>query len=363
MEIVFFIGGLIALIAGAEFIVKGSAKIALYLGISPLVIGLTIVAMGTSAPELAVSIQSGLEGKEGIALGNVIGSNIMNILLILGLSALIHPLKVDQRLVQIEVPIMIASSFIVYFMSLNDVISRNEGIVLFSGIILYIIYTLVKSRKEKKKIIAEYEEEFGKKSELTKTSVLISSVLVVIGFILLVKGSEYLVEGAVNIARYFEVSEFIISILIIALGTSLPEAATSVVAGLRGENDIAVGNAVGSNIFNLLSVMGAAAIFTPGGIDVDPGALSVDIPVMIAVAIACLPVFMADHTITRFRGGLFFGYFIFYVAYLIISAKEHQYLTAFNWIMLLFVIPLTLITFVYLMYKGILTHKNQKHKK
>ena len=361
MEIIYFIGGLIALIAGAELLIRGSAKAALFFGMSPLVVGLTIVAMGTSAPELAVSIHSGMEGKAGIALGNVIGSNIINILLILGVSAIITPLRVDQRLVQIEVPIMIAASFIVFFMAMNGNISRTEGVLLFSGIIFYILYTFRKSSREKAKVIEEYESEFGSRKDITKKSLFFSMIFIVVGFVLLIKGSEYLVDGAVFIARYFDVSEFIISILIIAMGTSLPEAATSIVAGIKGENDIAVGNAIGSNIFNLLSVLGAASIFAPGGIDVDPEALYFDIPVMIAVAIACLPIFIAQ-PITRARGSLFFGYFVAYVIFLIFSTINHPYLITYKQIMLLFVIPLTVVTLIYMMYKGVKIKMQEKYK-
>lgn len=346
--ILMLIAGLALLIVGAEILVRGASRLAAAFGISPLVIGLTVVAFGTSSPELAVSVQSALAGQADIAMGNVVGSNIFNVLFILGISALIIPLVVAQQLVRLDVPIMIGVSVLVYLLGLNGQISRLEGAILFAGIIAYTTFLIRQSRKENKEVQEEYAQEFGGGKPRSAGQYLLNLVLVVAGLALLVLGARWLVDSAVTIARALGVSELIIGLTIVAAGTSMPEVATSIIAAIRGERDIAVGNVVGSNIFNILAVLGLSSLLAPNGIAVSPPALAFDIPVMIAVAIACLPIFFTGFKIARWEGAVFLGYYAAYVLYLILDATQHDALPLFSTVMLLFVVPLTVLTLVVL---------------
>jgi cation:H+ antiporter len=321
--IIFLILGLVLLVYAADYLVKGASQIATDLGISPLVVGLTVVAFGTSAPELAVSIMSAFKGEADLAVGNVVGSNIFNVLFILGLSALIVPLIVHQQLVRIDVPIMIGASLLLYGLSRDGKISLIDGAVLFVLAIAYTAFLIKQSRKEKDaEVITEYDAEYGKNGKKPKW--LRNILYILLGLAGLVLGSRWLVDGAVFIARDFGVSELVIGLTIIAAGTSLPEVATSIIAAIKGERDIAVGNVVGSNIFNILLVLGLSSIVAPSGVDVDAAALKFDMPVMIGVAIACLPIFLHNHVISRTNGAFFFLCYVAYVTYLISSAGEKK---------------------------------------
>ncbi len=344
MVLVLFALGLVLLIVGAEALVKGSSRLAAALGISPLVIGLTVVAYGTSSPELAVSIQSSLTGQADLALGNVVGSNIFNVLFILGLSAMIAPLVVSQQLVRLEVPLMIAISLLLLLLALDGNLSRGDGLLFFSINIAYVVWAIRQSRKETQQVKEEYEKEYGAAGRSSKWWV--NLILIIAGLGMLVLGSRWLVEGAVAVAQALGLSELIIGLTIVAAGTSLPEVATSIIASIRGERDIAVGNVVGSNLFNLLSVLGLASLLAPNGVAVSPAALRFDIPVMIAVAAACLPIFFTGYRIGRREGMLFFTYYLLYTLYLILDATGHDALPRFSSMMLKFVIPITIITIV-----------------
>jgi cation:H+ antiporter len=341
-----FLAGLALLILGAEWLVRGASRLAAKIGISPLVIGLTVVAFGTSSPELAVSIQSALAGQADIAVGNVIGSNVFNILLILGISAVITPLIVQQQLIRLDAPLMIGLSFAFYLMALDGVISRLEGILLFAGLITYTVFLIRQSRRESKAVVEEYIQEFGAKAESGWQPWILNLGLVGIGLTLLVLGSNWLVESAVSIARWLGLSELIIGLTIVAGGTSMPEVATSVAAAIKGERDIAVGNAVGSNIFNLLSVCGLTAIVAPLGIPISQVAKTFDLPVMLAVAVLALPIFFTGNCIERWEGWLFLFYYAAYTTYLILDATRHDALPLFNNLLLYIIIPLTVITLI-----------------
>jgi len=289
MFVLKFIFGLIMLIGGAELLVRGASKIAASVGISSLVIGLTVVAFGTSAPELVVSLTSAFEGKANIALGNVLGSNIFNVLFILGLSAIITPLVVARQLIRLDVPVMIFVSLLVLLFSWDGTLEWWEGLILVLIGVSYIIWMIRQSRKEEKSVLATAENE----SEIPqKSNMLLQLVLILIGLGLLIFGSRFLVESAVFFATQMGVSDLIIGLTIIAAGTSLPEVATSILASIRGERDIAVGNVVGSNIFNMLFILGITTSVSGTGIAVPDSALQFDIPIMIAVAVACLPIFL-----------------------------------------------------------------------
>lgn len=346
MTFVYLIAGLVLLVAGAEVLVRGAAKLAALFGISPLIIGLTVVAFGTSAPEMAVSIQAAWVGKGDIAIGNVVGSNIFNVLFILGVSALIVPLVVSQQLIRLDVPVMIGASLLAFALAWDGSLSRLDGALLFAGILAYTGLLIVKSRKDKAAAAAA-AESLGTEYNIEQTgnsSWPINCVLIIAGLALLILGSTWLVEGAVSLARALGLSELVIGLTVIAAGTSLPEVATSVIAAIKGERDIAVGNIVGSNIFNLLAVLGLAALVSPQAISVAQNALAFDFPVMIAVAVACLPIFFAGYTINRWEGLLFLAYYVAYTVYLVMSSTDRSFAATFGDAMLGYALPLTVIT-------------------
>ena len=291
MTVLLFVAGLAFLILGAEGLVRGSSRLAVLLGISPLVVGLTVVAFGTSSPELAVSVKSALSDQAGIAVGNIVGSNIFNVLFILGISAIITPLLVSHQLRRFDVPLMVVLSVIVLAFSLDGNFSRFEGLILVTSLAIYVWFLIYQSRKETSVVKGTYVKE-ARVAGPVKSNWFINIALVLSGLALLVLGSRWLVDSAVSFAQYLGVSELVIGLTIIAVGTSLPEVVTSVIAAIRGERDIAVGNIVGSNIFNLTMVLGLASVVAPKGIDVLAAVSRFDIPVMIAVSIACLPIFL-----------------------------------------------------------------------
>lgn len=344
MTAVYLIAGLVLLVAGAEFLVRGAARLAAAFGISPLVIGLTVVAFGTSAPELAVSVQSAWAGAGDIAIGNVIGSNIFNVLFILGLSALIVPLVVSRQLIRLDVPVMVGASLLGYFLAYDGSLGRLDGALLFGCILLYTVFLIVKSRRENSANGDEFAEEYGLREQAKPYAWLVNLGLLILGLAGLVLGSNFLVEGAVALARALGLSELVIGLTVIAVGTSLPEVATSIVAAVKGERDIAVGNVVGSNIFNIFSVLGLAALVSPKALAVSPNAIGFDFPVMIAVAIACVPLFFSGYMINRWKGLLFFAYYLIYTTHLIVVATDTPGFENFQYAMTRFVLPLTAIT-------------------
>lgn len=355
MTLILFVAGLIILVLGAEALVRGASRLASSIGISPLVVGLTVVAFGTSSPELAVSVIASVNDKADISLGNVVGSNIFNVLFILGLSAVIAPLAVSRQIIRLDVPIMIACSFFLLLLGWDGSISRTDGLLLTAGIIAYTSFLIVQSRKEKQIPSDEFSKEYGTRG---KKTILIDLVLVAGGLGLLILGSRWLVNGAVEIATHLGLSELIIGLTIVAAGTSLPEVATSVIASVRGERDIAVGNVVGSNIFNILAVLGISGIAAPHGIDVSESALRFDIPVMTAVAVACLPIFFTGNVIARWEGKLFLFYYIAYTTYIVLVSTDHYFERTFAYGMIWFVIPLTVITLAVLVIRAI--RRNRK---
>jgi cation:H+ antiporter len=345
--VVIFIIGLGALIAGAELLVRGASRLAAAIGMSPLVIGLTIVALGTSSPELAVAVSSSRAGQSDLVVGNVVGSNIFNILLILGIGAVIAPLIVSQRLVRLDVPLVIGASVLMFLLALDGKIGRAEGGLLFAGSVAYIFLAVRQGRREQNPTVQqEYEQEFGVKKRLAGRQILFRAAMVIGGLVALVFGSRWLVASTAVLARALGLSELIIGLTVVAIGTSSPEIATSVIASLRGETDIAVGNAVGSNLINILAVLGLAGLVAsqPQGVVVARSALSFDVPVMIGVTIACLPVFFIGYRVSRWEGALFLAYAAAYVVYLVLDATQHTALPLFRAAMLYFVIPLTVIT-------------------
>ena len=354
MTILMFFVGLIALVAGADLLVRGASKLALSFGISPLVVGLTVVAFGTSAPEMAVSVGASLDGRADIAMGNVVGSNIFNVLFILGLSAIITPLVVNVQLIRQEVPIMLGASLLLLVLALDRSLGLMDGALLFGLLLAYTVFLIVQSRKESQFANDEYAGEFvPAKKGGWDAKLPVQIALIVVGLALLVLGSQWLVDAAVVFAKAFGVSDVVIGLTIVAAGTSMPEVATSVMAAIKGERDIAVGNVVGSNTFNILGVLGLSTIASGHtGLPVAVSIMNFDMWVMLATALACIPVFMTGREIARWEGGVFLLYYTAYATYLILAAQSHSALGAYSSVMLGFVVPLTLVTLVVAMLGG-----------
>jgi cation:H+ antiporter len=339
------LGGFVLLVIGAELLVRGASRLAGALGISPLVVGLTVVAYGTSAPELSVSLQAALTGNADIAVANVVGSNIFNVLFILGVCAAVRPLAVSWQLVRMEVPIMIGTSVLLPALSIDGRIGFADGALLASGIVAYTAWTIWKSRKESPAPRTAEAQARPAADRTNKSRRLIAQAAVMAaGLALLVLGSRWLVAGAVALATSVGVSEVVIGLTIVAGGTSLPEVFTSLMATIRNERDIALGNVIGSNIANILLIIGLSSLVTPGGLNVAPSLLNFDMAVMAAVALACLPIFFTGSSIARWEGWLFLLCYAAYTAYLIMDATGHDALPAFSNVMLMFVLPLVAVT-------------------
>jgi cation:H+ antiporter len=338
------LGGFVLLVLGAHFLVLGASRLALRAGVSPLLIGLTVVAWGTSTPELAVSIKAGLSGQADIALGNAVGSNIFNVLIILGACAALLPLAVGRQLVIRDVPLMFLVSALPLALGFDGRISRLDGLLLVGGLAAYTFFSVRAGRREAQAAGRQAELPGPGAPAARPASWILDATYAASGLVVLVLGARWLVQGSVDLARLAGLSELVIGLTVVAAGTSLPEVATSIIATLRGERDIAVGNVVGSNIFNILAVLGAGALAAPDGLAVPAAALNFDIPVMMAVSFACLPIFFTGSRISRWEGLLLLGYYAAYTAYLILKAAEHDALPAFSAVMLDFVIPLTALT-------------------
>jgi cation:H+ antiporter len=339
-----FAAGLVLLLLGAELLVRGASRLALALGLAPIVVGLTVVAIGTSTPELAISLGGALSGTPDLALGNVVGSNIANILLILGLVALVAPLIVHRQLVWLDVPLMIAASGLVFAMALDGRIARWEGGALVACAVAYIVFLIRMAKRHPDQVPQDPQLADDASAPAPKTGTFRQVLLMVAGLALLIAGARFLVDAATSMASALGLSDLVIGLTVVAVGTSLPEIATSILSAIRGQRDLAVGNIVGSNIFNLLLVLGATALVAEGGVPVGASALRFDLPVMTAVAIACLPIFFNGHRIARWEGALFLGYYIAYTAWLLMAAADHAALEDFRFVMVSTVIPLTVIT-------------------
>lgn len=314
--------GLVLLVFGADLMVKGAARLAGNFGVPALVIGLTVVAFGTSAPELAVSVKAAYSGQAELAIANVVGSNIFNILLILGLSAIIAPLMISRQLIRQDVPIMVGVSLVAAAMALDGNIGRLEALVLTIGLLSYTAFLFHQGRKQGMDTSDEEVEAMLK----VKAPAWQNLLLVAGGLVLLVLGARWLVQSAVEIATMFGVSEAVIGLTIVAAGTSLPEVVTSVVATMRGERDIAVGNVVGSNIFNILSVLGLSGLVSPIPLLAGEQLVQLDLPVMLGAAILCVPLFFTGAILDRIEGSIFLALYVAYVWYLIALALALPYL-------------------------------------
>ena len=315
--------GLVCLVGGAELLVRGAASIASRLGIAPVIIGLTVVAFGTSAPELAVSVSAGLSGEGEVAFGNVAGSNIVNILLILGGSAVIGALAVSQRIIRLDIPLLIGASLVALVMSLDNEIGRIDGIILFIGIVAYTWWLIRAGRNERAEVLEEYDEAVESlEVEVIDKPLPVQVGLVVAGLAVLIVGSQLLVASATDIAEDLGVSDLVIGLTVVAIGTSLPELATSFLASLRGQRDIAVGNVVGSNLFNLMCVLGLTGVVSPDPVPVSDVSLRVDFPVMLAATVVLLPIIWKGFEIRRSEGLVLMAFYGLYVAYLVLDSSD-----------------------------------------
>ncbi|MEJ5358948.1 MAG: calcium/sodium antiporter [Desulfobacterales bacterium] len=336
-----FAAGLGLLALGAMLLVGAASRIAAGWGISPLVVGLTVVAWGTSAPEFAVSVLAAAAGNADIALANVIGSNLFNVLFVLGACAAISPLLVEVRLVRREAPLLFLLSAAFWLLALDGRISRLEGAALAAGMTLYTAWTIRLARRE----VGEGDRGEAAvpppspvRPSLSRLGFLLLQGAA--GVFLLAAGARTLVSAATAIARGLGVSDAVIGLTLVAAGTSLPEAFTSLAALLRGERSIAVGNALGSNLFNLLGIAGPAALVSPQGLSVSGALLSFDLPLMVSAAAACLPVFFTGFRIARWEGVLFLATYGAYLAFAMLDAAGHDALPPFSGALLAFALPL-----------------------
>ena len=304
------LAGAVLLYFGAEWLVKGSSNLALRFGVPSLVVGLTVVAFGTSAPEMVVSIKSGLEGLGGLAIGNVVGSNIFNIAVILGLSALVRPLRVNVQVLKVDTPIMVLAMIVMFVLMRDGIVGRWEAFLLFVAVVVYSSLTICLGKKSQRQM--PRAEENSLRVEL-KHSVWMDIVLIGMGFGGLVLGSNLFVNGAVALAVAFKVSPAVIGLTIVAMGTSLPELATSIVASARKQEDIAVGNIIGSNIFNILAILGVSGMLTPLQAQ---GVGTVDLLFMLGTGILLLPMMGARFRLGRLEGAFFLIIYCGYLWYL-----------------------------------------------
>lgn len=322
------------LIAGAELLVRCAVRMAANLKVRPLLIGLTVVALGSSAPQLTVSLQAALSDSTDIAVGSVIGSNIFNILVTLGLSALIIPLRVSRQLVRLDIPLMILASGLVFALALNKQLDRLDGVILLAGLLIYLALLLRQSR---------HSGHHHNNHDLPRTSWLHNILLMLSALALLGLAGHLLLGAAVTVATELGLSERIIGLTIIAVSTSLPELATSLIAALRGQREIAVGNVIGSNVFNLLGVLGLTALVAPAPLSVSPNALAFDLPVMLGVAALCLPVFYTGYRVTRAEGLLFLGLYLAYGLHVVSFTTGMPLAGKLEHLMLFYVLPALLL--------------------
>lgn len=329
--------GLVLLIIGGEALVRSASTFATKAGISPLVIGLLVVSAATSAPEFAVTLGAVLNGEPGLAIGNVVGSNIANILLILGLSAVISPLIIKRQLVRVDVPIMVGMSVLLVAVSLDGQIGLWDGAILLGGLIVHAVISIRLGRREVREA-GDDPETLPLNSQ--PVPLWLAAILLVAGVGLLVAGAQSLVTGAVNIATGLGVSGLVVGLTVVAVGTSLPELATSIIAIRRGERDMAVGNIVGSNIFNIGMVLGLPAILFGQGIPVPEAAVAIDLPLMLAAAVALLPLAFTGFILARWEGGLFLLLYTAYLLFVVLASTQHDAAAGFTTAMLWFVLPL-----------------------
>ncbi|WP_198664343.1 calcium/sodium antiporter [Jiangella endophytica] len=312
--------GLAGLVGGAELLVRGGTGLALRLGIAPIVVGVTVVALGTSLPELAVGIDAARQGNAGLAVGNIVGTNLVNLLLILGLSALISPIALDTRTVRFDLPLMAAAALLLLVVALDGTFGRLDGLVLVLFGVGYTLAILYVSRREPSTVRAQYSAEYVPQDTGRAPARPWRDVAsLVVGIAVVVVGATLLVDGAVDAARAIGVSDAVIGLTVIAIGTSAPELVTTVVSTIRGNRDIALGNLLGSSVYNIAIILGITILVAPEVVQVPDEVLGGDLLLMVAVALACVPVFVSGSRISRLEGGLFVAAYGGYLTWLLLS--------------------------------------------
>jgi cation:H+ antiporter len=316
-----FVIGLLALIGGAELVVRSGSRLAARFGISPMVIGVTVVAVGTSAPELAIGIEAALRGSGSLAVGNIAGTNTLNVLFILGLLALQQPVRLQSQTLKFDLPTIVGASALMWILASDGLLTGLDGGLLLLTGVVYTVLIVRAARREAAIVRTEFAREYGiTKREIASTAQLVRDVLwLIAGLAVIVVGAGWLVDGAVGVARGFGVSEAVIGLTIVAIGTSAPELVTAIVATLRKERDIALGNLLGSTVYNIVFILGAVALVPAEGIPVEAPLIAIDIPVMLAATIACIPVFLTGSRIRRLEGFAFIAAYLVYLTYLLVA--------------------------------------------
>ncbi len=322
-----FLGGLVIIVLGAELLLRGATRLATLLGVPPVIIGLTLVSVGTSIPELAVGVTAALEGNSGLAVGNIAGTNVFTILVILGLSALVRPIPLHLLSFKVDVPVMIGAALTLIVMAWDGVLSRADGLLLLIAALSYTLSLVLLSRRESPAMRREFAEEFGRETVLPGKDDALHSrwarglwylALLAVGIAVTLLGAELLVSGATSLARAFGVSDEIIGLTIVAVGTSAPELATTLVATLKDDRDVAIGNLVGSCIYNILFILGLTSVVADGGVAVARDIFWIDLPLAAGVALLMLPVFRTGDSVSRREGGLFVGIYGLYLGALLL---------------------------------------------
>lgn len=311
--------GLAALVLGAELVIRYGSRLARRLGVPPLLVGLTIVSIGTSAPELAVGIDAVRSGAGSLAVGNIAGTNVVNLLLILGLSAVIRPIVLQLQTLKLDLPAMALASALVLLLALDGELSVVDGAILAGVAVIYTSLLFVFTRRESAFVAAEFAEEYPAEPRTRAPGrVALHLGLLIGGLVVIVIGADWLVDGAVELAEAVGVSDAIIGLTIVAIGTSTPELATTLISTIRGERDIAIGNLIGSSTFNVTLILGVSLLFAPGHIPVDPQLVMIDLPIMVIVSLVCIPVFLTGHRVRRAEGIVFVSAYVVYLAALLI---------------------------------------------
>jgi cation:H+ antiporter len=307
------VAGLLALLGGAELLVRAGTGLATWLGLRPMVIGLTVVSIGTSVPEMAIGIDAVRHGHSGLAVGNIVGTNLVNILFILGLSALLVPVALDRRTLRFDLPAMTAAAVLLYALSLDGTLGRLDGLLLCLGGVAYTWGVLRTGRQEPAEVEADYADAVSPDEHrpVRHATTMVAAVVVI------VVGAELLVDGAVTAARTLGVSDAVIGLTIVAVGTSAPELVTTIVSTVRGDRDIAIGNLFGSSVYNIAAVLGVTVLAAPAGVDVPAEVLDADLVLLVVVAVATVPVLVSGARITRLEGGLFLATYVGYLVWLL----------------------------------------------
>jgi cation:H+ antiporter len=346
MTVLLFIIGLVTLIAGAELFLKSVDRFGLAWSVSPVVMGLTVVAFATGAPELAISLQAAAEGKPDLVLGNILGSNIANILLILGIAGLVKPLRITNRIIKVDVPVVIGASILLYVLAMDGLLTLMDGLIIFGALVAYSVFMYSQIRKDRRDNKLNKEEQPVLDEPVTSLFYGKYIFLLLAGLVLIVMGSRWMVESAVEIAGILGISELIIGLTIVSIGTSLPEVATSLSAVRRDDSDTAVANVMGSNLYNILLTLSLTIIVAPGALDVSMDAIRLDLPFMVIVAAACLPLFWPAKELGRPEAAGFLFYYAAYVAYLALIAIQHPFKETMEWAMFWIIIPLTVLLII-----------------